>query len=182
MTVHDQEEEFDDYAERPSKSQIKRECHALEELGEELAALSAEKLSRFDLSPELREAIRQVQTITSHGALKRQRKFVGKLLRETDAEPIRQQLASLSVQSAQAVHALHRVEQWRDRLLAGDDHDVNACMELHPEADRQKLRQLVRDARRERAAEAPPRSARLLFKYLRELMVEQAEDAQEEET
>lgn len=180
--MHHLDDDTDERHGRPNKSQQKRECHALEELGEELAALPAEKLSRFDLSPELREAIRQVQTITSHGALKRQRKFVGKLLRETDAEPIRQQLASLSVQSAQAVHALHRVEQWRDRLLAGDDHDVNACMELHPEADRQKLRQLVRDARRERAAEAPPRSARLLFKYLRELMVEQAEDEPEEET
>lgn len=173
------DDNFEDEHERPSKSQQKRDCHALEELGEELAALSAEKLSRFDLSPELRDAIRQVQTISSHGALKRQRKYVGKLLREVDAEPIREQLASLSVQSAQAVHDLHRVEQWRDRLLAGDDHDVNACMELHPQADRQKLRQLVRDAHRERQAEAPPRSARLLFKYLREIMVDEQEGSME---
>lgn len=168
--MNDPEETLNPRAERPNKSQLKRECQALEELGAALTALSGEKLNRFNLPAELRDAIAQAQAITSHGALKRQRKFVGKLLRDLDPEPIRQQLASLTTQSAQALHSLHQVERWRDRLLAGDDHDINACMAAHPEADRQKLRQLVRDAHREKSAEAPPRSARLLFKYLRELM------------
>ncbi len=156
--------------ERASKSALKRECAALEELGEALIALPRERLSDFNLPEDLLQAVLEAQAISSHGALKRQRKFVGKLLRDVDPEPIREKLARLQNRSAQAIHEQHLTERWRDRLLAGSDADINAFIAEHPGADRQKLRQLVRDAHRERSALAPPRSARLLFRYLRESM------------
>jgi ribosome-associated protein len=159
------------YAIRPNKSEIKRENAALEELGEALIALTKERLDKMDLAPELLEAVRLAQTIERHhGAFKRQRKFIAKLLREMDAAAIRAQLERQTQQSAQDTRQLHQIERWRTRLLSGDDHDLNALVAEHPDADRPKLRQLIRDARKEQQAAAPPRSARLLFKYLRELM------------
>jgi ribosome-associated protein len=169
----DPEEGAVHYAERPNKSLLKRESADLEALGEALIALPPERLGSLDLPVKLLEAVQLAQTIAQHhGAFKRQRKFIAKLLR-ADAEAtadIRDKMAGLKAKTAQAIHFQHQVERWRDRLLAGDDHDINAFMEDHPEADRQKLRQLVRDARRERQNEAPPRAARLLFKNLREAM------------
>ncbi len=178
------EEAAQQYAVRPNKSAIKRENAALEELGEELIALPKERLDKLDLSPALLEAVKLAQAIERHhGAFKRQRKFIAKLLRDEDAEAIRAQLERHTQQTAQDTRQLHLIERWRGRLLVGGDHELNALMAEHPDADRQKLRQLIRDARKEQQAEAPPRSARLLFKYLRELLAPEAagEDEGEEE-
>jgi ribosome-associated protein len=163
--------------ERVSKSQLKRESAALQDLGEALIALSGETLNRFHLPPQLLEAVRMAQSITQHGALKRQRKFIGKLLRGMDAEPIREELARLNRQSAHAVGEHHRIERWRDRLLGGDEGEIDDFLAAYPSADRQKLRQLIRDAHKERLAQAPPRAARQLFKYVRELVTATADDA-----
>jgi len=160
----------DEYPERISKSQLKRESADLQDLGEELIGLSREQLERLDLPVELLEAVRLGQSITERSALKRQRKYIGKVLRHIDAEPIRTGLAALKNESAEAVHRQHVIERWRDRIVGEGDAAVNEFLAAHPGADRQKLRQLSRDARRERDAEAAPRSARLLFRYLREIL------------
>lgn len=174
---HFEEHEFH-YAVRPNKSEIKRENAALEALGEELIALPKERLNQMDLPLELLEAVRLAQGISQHhGAFKRQRKYLAKLLRDMDAESIRGQLERHTQQAAQATYQLHLIERWRDRLLNGGDQDLNALVAGHPDADRQKLRQLIRDARKEHQAEAAPRSARLLFKYLRELLTPGEEEA-----
>ncbi len=160
-----------EYAVRPNKSAIKRESAALEALGEELIALPKDRLNGLDLSDELLAAVKLAQSIASHhGASKRQRKFITKLLREMDVSPILEQLERHSNLSARAVHQLHLVERWRDRLLKGGDQELNTLMAEYPDAERQKLRQLIRDAHKEHENEASPRSARLLFKYLRDLL------------
>lgn len=155
----------------PSKSRRKRESSALQDLGEELTALPAEQLKRLELPQDLFEAVRLAQSITAHGGLQRQRKFIGKLLRGLDPEPIRARLAGLRGASAEKVRLLHHCEEWRDRMLEEGDAPINEFVGEHPEAERGKLRQLVRDARREHEAERPPRSARLLFRYLREIVL-----------
>jgi len=172
MNQADNLEEFEHhYAIRPNKSEIKRENAALEDFGGELIALPKERLGKLAMPPALLEAVKLAQSIERHhGAFKRQRKFIAKLLRDIDVEPIRGQLDRHAQQTAHATRQLHTIERWRDRLLAGDDHDLNALMAEYPDADRQKLRQLIRDARKEQQAATPPRSPRLLFKYLRELM------------
>ena len=170
------------YAVRPNKSAMKRETAALEALGEELIALPNDRLASLEMPPELFEAIKLGQSIQSHhGAFKRQRKFIAKLMRDMDMSPIREQLDRHSNLSARAVHHQHVIERWRDRLLKGDDHDLNALMAEHPDADRPKLRHLIRDAHKEFLSNAPPRSARLLFKYLRELLTEETGDEASDE-
>ncbi len=177
QTDNDLEEWEIEYAVRPNKSAMKRETVALEALGEELIALPNDRLNSLDMAPELLDAIKLAQSIQSHhGAFKRQRKFIAKLMRDMDISPIREQLDRHSNLSARAVHQQHVVERWRDRLLKGDDHDLNALMAEHPDAERPKLRQLIRDAHKEYQSNAPPRSARLLFKYLRELLTEGTTD------
>ena len=176
----DFDEEEQQYAVRPNKSEQKRESAALEALGEELIALPKERLVTLEMASELFEAIKLAQSIQGHhGAFKRQRKFIAKLMREMDVSSIREQLDRHSNLSARVVHQQHVVERWRDRLLKGDDHELNALMAEHTDADRPKLRQLIRDARKEHEAGANPRSARLLFKYLRELMAEGEDDLTE---
>ena len=158
--------------ERPSKSSLKREAQSLQDLGSDLLALSPDQLTRMELPGELYDALRQGQSLKQDGSLKRQRKYIGKLLRQVDAEPIRQKLEMLTQVSAATTRSLHRIEAWRDRLLADGDSAIASLLAQCPEADRPKLRSLVETARTERLRAQPPRAARLLFKYLRELFAE----------
>jgi ribosome-associated protein len=159
--------------ERPSKSSLKREAQSLQDLGSDLLTLSPDQLARMNLPSELFEALRQGQSLKQDGSLKRQRKYIGKLLRQVDAEPIRAKLEELTHVSAATTRSLHRIEVWRDRLLAEGDSAIAELLAECPEADRPKLRSLVETARTERLRSQPPRAARLLFKYLRELFAEQ---------
>ena len=95
---------------------------------------------------------------------------IGKLLREEDETSIRQTLDQISQPQREEVKIFHEIEQWRDRLLAGDDEAINQLVSKYSDADRQHLRQLVRNARKEQQQEKPPRSTRLLFQYISDLM------------
>ena len=80
---------------KPSKSAKKREYLALQKLGEELISLKESDLEQLDLDEDLLEAVQEARTIKSHGALRRQKQYIGKLMRHVDPEPIREGLASL---------------------------------------------------------------------------------------
>jgi len=178
--VYDFDPDEQQYAIRPNKSEIKRENAALEDLGMELINCPDERLNKLDLDSALLEAVKLARSIERHhGAFKRQRKFIAKMLRDVDSASIRAQLEGHKQQNALETYQTHLVERWRKRLLSGSDQDINALVAEHTNADRQKLRQLVRDARKEFQAEVPPRSSRLLFKYLRELLTPDAEDEDE---
>lgn len=155
----------------------KRKAEALQELGEELIGLKPELLERFDLPDPLREAILAAQRINSHGALRRQRQYVGKLMRKVEAAPIRERLLAIRGEDAMTRARLHRAERWRDRLIAEGDAALTELLAEAPQADRVRLRTLTRDAQRERANDAAPRAQRELFRRLRELFDAAAEAA-----
>lgn len=176
---HEYEDDADEllYNQRgPSKSSRKRESTALQDLGQELLELPAERLAALNLPEDLFEAVRVGQTISAHGGLKRQRKYIGKLLRNLDAQPIKDALAAIRGEGVDQARMLHQCERWRDTMLAEGDGSVNAFVGEFPDADRQKLRRLVRDARQEREQGRPPRSARLLFRYVKECLIVNQED------
>ena len=154
----------------PSKSSRKRESSQLQDLGELLMALSKEQLERLDLPEALFEAVRVGQGITAHGGLQRQRKYIGKLIRSLDPEPIREGLQALKGETSDLIRVQHQAERWRDRMIGEGDEAINAFVSAYGDTERQKLRQWVRDALRERDRMAPPRAARLLFKYLRDVL------------
>lgn len=157
-------------AERPSKSQRKRDAHALQALAVSLTELSDGELARVPMPDELREAVLTARTIRAHGALARQRQYLGRLMREIDPEPIRNALDE--IRSRSHAHAAHhqRLERWRDRLIAEGDPALEELLAEAPDADRQHLRSLIREARREQQLGKPPLGARAIFRYLRDLL------------
>ncbi len=136
---------------RPSKSQVKREMLALTDLGKELIALSPERLRQLPLAERLHDAIREAQRTTSREGLRRQTHFVGKLMRDAPADEIRQQLDVWRNGSREETASMHRLEKLRDRLLE-DDTALTELLNLHPGADVQQLRTLIREARKEARA------------------------------
>lgn len=155
--------------ERASKTQRKRAMHELRALGVTLVELPDAQLEAIELPEPLAAAIAQARGIKQHGARRRQLQFIGKLMRDVDAEPIRARLAALQGRSAQALARQRRLEDWRARLL-GDDEALTAFAQACPGADLQALRTVIRNARKEQAEAKPPRAYRELFRLLREAL------------
>ena len=80
---------------KPSKSAKKREYIALQKLGEELITLKQSELDSLPLDDGLLEAILEAQQMKAHGALRRQKQYIGKLMRHIDPEPLRIEMAKL---------------------------------------------------------------------------------------
>ncbi|WP_455217699.1 ribosome biogenesis factor YjgA [Kaarinaea lacus] len=155
-----------------SKSQLKREMHALQSLGEELVRLPKDQFEKVDLPEDLHDAVVAARNIQQHGAHKRQLQYIGKLMRGIDAGPIQQQVDTLKGQSTQATRDLHNIEHWRDELLKNGDQSLEKLLEEHPQVDIQYIRQLIRNALKETKANKPPKSTRTLFRYLRDKISE----------
>ncbi len=160
--------DLDDSAEI-SKSQLKREALGKKNLAAELIALGNKQFASAPLDEDLREELRAARKITAHVARKRQLMFVAKKLRNTDTSEIEQYLASLQQNANQITLRHHRAEAWRDSLMANGDEVLTGFLQHRPDADRQALRQLIRNAKHEAAAGKPPAAARALFRMLREL-------------
>ena len=150
-----------------SKSQLKREAHAITRLGEQLIELDEKKLRQFDLPENILDAVLAARKIKAHGARKRQLLYLGKLLRTIDTSDISARLTSLHSQSREDAAAFQRLEQWRDRLLT-DDQALTELLNEYPVLDVQHIRQLIRTARKEQQESKPPAAARSLFRYLRD--------------
>jgi ribosome-associated protein len=152
-----------------SKSQRKRDMDELKKLGMELLDFSDDALRQLQLPETLLEAIRTGKRITSKNARKRQLQYIGKLLKDIDASPLHEAVDARNHQHASHTREFHQIEELRDKLILEGDHALPAVLALFPLTDRQHLRKLVRQARREDETGQPPRAARLLFRYLREL-------------
>lgn len=151
-----------------SKSQRKRDALALQALADELMRLSAAQLESVPLAEALRDAVISGRDLT-RGAYRRQMRFLGRLLRDTDVAPIRSAVDAYRSASHEDKARLKRLERWRERLLDEGDAAVAELLEEFPGADPQRLRQLLRNARKEHEAGRTPRSFRQLFRFLREL-------------
>ena len=146
MTPEDTDHQ--DLDERPSKSQVKREMHALQELGKAVVELSADRVKQLPLSEKLRDAVLLAQRTTSREGRRRQIHYVGKLMRDAPAEQIRQQMDTWANGSRQETAYLHAIERDRDRLIA-DDAALTPWLDAHPGIDVQAIRSLIRAARAE---------------------------------
>lgn len=153
----------------PSKSQRKRDAEDLQKLGEELISLRASELAQFDLPDGLRKAIEDARHITAHGGQKRQRQYIGKVMRSIDAEQLRKKLDELRHKHELNSGHFKKLEHWRDRILLEGNKAIDELMQEYPQADRQQLRTLQRNSMKEQEAGKPPAAARQLFKYLRQL-------------
>lgn len=157
----------------PSKTKLKAESQALQELGRDVSELSAARLAAIDMPEILRDAIALYQRTKTHEGKRRQFQYIGKLMRGVDEAPLREAVAAARLGSAHDTWRLHEAERWREALIADDDALTRWLVE-HPDTDTQHLRSLVRAARRDAAGMTPeqrqPRSYRELFQYLRPLV------------
>lgn len=163
----------------PSRSEQRRAALDVLALGEKLVALSEAQLAKLPLPESLLPHIRDAKHITSHVAHKRQLAFLAKQMRREDdatLDAIRDALDAGGEATRRETAALHRVETWRERLLADGDVALAELLVEHPSADRQHLRQLVRNAIDERNRNKPPHASRELFRELRELLLESGTD------
>lgn len=166
--VPDDQEEEDEEIIWVSKSEIKRDAEELKRLGAELVDLGKNSLDRIPLDEQLRAEIELAQRIKKEGR-RRQLQLIGKLLRARDVEPIRVALDKLKNRHNQQVALFHKLESLRDRLIDQGDDAMADVIALYPQADRQQLRSMIRNAQKEKAGNKPPKSSRQIFQYLREL-------------
>lgn len=154
---------------RPNKTRLKRESDALLKLGEELIALKLEELNTIQLPENLEVAITEARRIKSRIGSKRQRHYIGKLMRGIDHEEIARQLAKVQHKHDTNTASFKKIEELRDRLLSDGNDAITQVINIYPGIDRQHINQLVRQAIQEKKKEKPPAAARKLFKYLREI-------------
>jgi Uncharacterized protein conserved in bacteria len=159
----------------PSRSQQRREALGVLELAEKLAALSPAQLERLPIPEALLPHLADTRRISARIARKRQLAFLAKQMRREDEQTldaIRQALDAEGEAGRREVALMHRAERWRERLLDEGDGALAALLAEHPHADRQQLRQLLRNALDERAKNKPPRAFRELYQRLHTLLAE----------
>ena len=158
-----------------SKSQKKRDMHELQAVGEQLIALSPDFLKRIELPENLLSAVLEAKVIpvSKHTARKRQRQYVGRLMRDVDVAPIIEQLNALKAPSRKQTALLHLAEQWRDRLLKDDD-ALDAFIGEFPHAANLEIRELIAAARDDTALDKPPKHFRELYHVIHALIQEKA--------
>ncbi len=158
-----------------SRSQKRREALDVLSMAGKLMEMSHAVLMQVPMPEELRERVLDSQRITSNIARKRQTQFLAKFIRREDDQVLsvlRAALEHTKDDVRREAAALHRVEHWRLRLVNEADVALAEFVALYPDADRQQIRALSRNAKAERAADKPPHAFRELFKVLRELMAE----------
>ncbi len=155
----------------PSKSEMKRRMLALQELGEQLVALSTDTLKKIDLPEDLRAAVLDMKRIapSKYGGQRRQMQYIGRLMREIEAAPIAAQLEALKAPGRKATAHMHLAERWRERLLS-DTTALAAFAKEYPEADQGELTRFIAAAHAERAARQPPKHFRLIFQRVHDLL------------
>lgn len=151
-----------------SKSQIKREMNALQDLGKALVKLTPNQLKKMPGSEDLLTSVLEAKKYKMK-ALKRQLQRIGVLMRSEDAEAIQKALDRLHKPEKQQVKEFHKIEKWRDDLIAGEADVMKDIVEQFPEIDHQYMNQMIRNAKKEKANNKPPKSAKALFQYLDEL-------------
>jgi len=157
----------------PSRSEQRRQALDVLALAAQLVEIAPKQLDQLPVPEAVRTQIDQARRISSHIARKRQLGFVAKMMRREDGEvlaAIRDALDTSGEAARQEVARLHRVEHCREQLLTGGDAALAEFIRIRPDADPQKLRQLIRQTLAERAHNKSPRAFRALFQHLNALL------------
>ena len=174
---YEEEDEVEYYAVRPNKTQIKKDMAVLFALGEEISELTEAQIKTLELPENIHKAVVQVSGMPHKGARKRLLKYIAGQFHKIEVAPIQDKLARMKNKSAHAVREHHIVERWRDRLIAEGNEALTELLDEQPQADRQLLRQLMRNAQKEAEAGRPPKSSRLLYRYLKEIFQFEEDEA-----
>lgn len=152
-----------------SKTQRKKQVTALQDLGAELVKLKDDQLAAIELPETLRDAVLEARRIGSFEGRRRQMQYIGKLMRNVDAAPIRAALDALQAEPRRETALHKRAESWRERLLA-DEAALAEFVRAYPQAGARHMQTLISAALREREAGQPPRHFRALYQLIRALL------------
>lgn len=154
-----------------SKSQIKRDMIALQELGLKVMSLNKQQLDTLPLSDVILLAVEEWKRLSQHEAKRRHTQYVGKLMRNTDYEAIQHALDLLDPSSEAHSQLYQQIERWRDRMMANTSEGMADFLALYPDTNRQLLRQLAKNAEKETADKPDTWVARKkLFQLIRTTM------------
>ncbi len=170
MSYDPNDNDDDDIDYGPSKSELKRQSQGLQDLGEQLIGLPQAEFDALELPDSLRDAVALARRITAHGGLYRQKQYIGKLMRNVDAEPIRKALEARNLRQRSETLRLRKVEAWRAKLLEAGVPALDELLAECPGIDRGTVTRLVAQALRERDRGQPPRASRELFAVLRDAL------------
>ena len=162
-----------------SKSERKRRHHAIRDLGAALAELAPKQLARIPLDDELMAVVMEAAK-AQRSARQRQLRYLAKRLAGEDLRPIQAAYDAVKGEGDKATAKQHRLEHWRERLVDEGDAALDEYLQAYPEAPRGDLRALIRKARNDRERQRPAKSARQLFRLLRDLDDERDVEAAEE--
>ena len=152
-----------------SRTKRKEQVEALQDLGVELVKTSKEKLAKLDLPANLFEAIKMAQKITANGAIRRQYQYIGKLMRQVDAEAIQSRLEYLNGDDVKSTQIFQQTKKWRDELLNSGDEVLDRFSATYSNFDIGELRSLLRAVRKERELQQN-RNFTKLFRLIRTII------------
>lgn len=157
----------------PSKSELKRQMTERQKLAETLADFSLESLKTVPIEDSLRSALLETSKIKSFEGIRRHKQYLGKLMRSLtneELDAIKKQIEIIEGPGRVETTNLHRLERLRERLLSNDE-ILTEFISQHPDLDVQNLRALIRNARKEKELNRPPKSYREIFQILREIEI-----------
>ena len=167
------DEPDDEHEDRYTRRARRNAIHAAaSELAVRLAAVREEHFVQVSLPDEVGDLLRRARGMKASGARKRLIQRSARLLMAAELEPIEVALTGAAEGAQHDVERLHAIESWRERMLTEGDDALNAFLEAHPDADRQRLRQLTRQALRDRERGKSPAASRALFKLIRQSLTE----------
>ena len=149
----------------PSRSQLKRDSQELRDMGAQLVQMPNAHLDKIAMDSALLGAIKEARRLKSNDARRRQIQYIGKLMRNMDLTEIRHSVEKLNHQSQTFRQHFAMLEQWRDRLIDEGNDAIEEFLTAFPNADRQQIRNLSRQAGREKTGSAKTK----LFKYLKQI-------------
>lgn len=156
--------------EEKSKSQKKREAHALQALGLELLEIRESDLETFSLTPELFAAVREAKKLKSHGAMRRHAQLIGKLMRRADADLIAEEMQAHKDKHQAITADFHEAEQWRDKLIENPS-ALTEFVNLYTPKDLTHFRQILKKAQDERSKQVNHGAYKTLFRLIRDAIL-----------
>jgi len=154
-----------------SKSEKKRQAEDMQVIARALMKLSDNQRKKIPMTDDLQDAITLALKInnTKEG-YRRQMQLVAKILRNNEVEAIKEAMGEFDLRHKRSDVAAMKLELIRDAMLKKGDAAVNDFVTDHPHADRQKLRQLIRQANKEAKSEKPAKSSKELFQYIKQVV------------
>lgn len=152
---------------RPTSGERQRETSVLGELAKRLVAMNHSQLAQVLLPDEVREEVLVCRNL-GKGARARQLKRIAQLLRAHDVDEIRATAEDAGHKQRRRAAKERVYEQWRERLVDEKDTALTEFVEQHPMADPQRLRQLLRQARRDPGSGKSKQALRAVLQLVRE--------------